>query len=198
MKRFGSKQVIISKHIEMLMQLPKLNDSSDLKQLRQLLDKTEAATRKFTSNQCIIWDILNISHACHNGQNTARVTSYFKLWYVRQMGLRHCDDILCGRIINTGKVCPGIGFRANAKVGSEGKTRLRIWISSRSNQGTSHFINVVFKPRRTTAEQRNVVYFLQRPSSIKQVCCCHWSWDKEQHSPTERTMFWLFKEWSHQ
>ena len=45
MKLFGSKQVIISKHIEMLMQLPKLNDSSDLKQLRPLLDKTEAATR---------------------------------------------------------------------------------------------------------------------------------------------------------
>ena len=45
MKRFGSKQVIISKHIEMLMQLPKLNNSNDLKQLRQLLDKTEATTR---------------------------------------------------------------------------------------------------------------------------------------------------------
>ena len=45
-KRFGSKQVIISKHIEMLMQLPKLNNSRDLKQLRQLLDKTEAATRR--------------------------------------------------------------------------------------------------------------------------------------------------------
>ena len=44
-KRFGSKQVIISKHIELLMQLPKLNNSRDLKQLRQLLDKTEAATR---------------------------------------------------------------------------------------------------------------------------------------------------------
>ena len=42
----------------MLMQLPKLNNSSDLKQLRQLLDKTEAAI-----------------------QNTARVTSYFKSWY---------------------------------------------------------------------------------------------------------------------
>ena len=45
MKQLGSKQVIISKHIEMLMQLPKLNNSRDLKQLRQLLDKTEAATR---------------------------------------------------------------------------------------------------------------------------------------------------------
>ena len=45
-KRFGSKQVIISKHIEMLIQLPKLNNSRDLKQLRQLLDKTEAATRR--------------------------------------------------------------------------------------------------------------------------------------------------------
>ena len=44
-KQLGSKQVIISKHIEMLMQLPKLNNSRDLKQLRQLLDKTEAATR---------------------------------------------------------------------------------------------------------------------------------------------------------
>ena len=45
MKRFASKQVIISQDIEMLMQLPKLNNSSDLKQIRQLLDKTEAATR---------------------------------------------------------------------------------------------------------------------------------------------------------
>ena len=44
-KRFGSKQIIISKHIEMLMQLPKITDSSDLKQLRQLLDKTESAVR---------------------------------------------------------------------------------------------------------------------------------------------------------
>lgn len=44
-KRFGSKQVIISKHIELLMQLPKVNDGNDLKQLRQLLDRTEAAVR---------------------------------------------------------------------------------------------------------------------------------------------------------
>ena len=44
-KRFGSMQLIIRKHIEMLIQLPKLNNSSDLKQLRKLLDKTEAATR---------------------------------------------------------------------------------------------------------------------------------------------------------
>ena len=44
-KRFGSKQVIISKHIEMLMQLPKVSDTGDLKQLRQLLDKTESAVR---------------------------------------------------------------------------------------------------------------------------------------------------------
>ena len=44
-KRFGSKQVIISKHIEILMQLPKVSDSGDLKQLRQLLDKTESAVR---------------------------------------------------------------------------------------------------------------------------------------------------------
>ena len=29
-KRFGSKQVIISKHIELLMQLPKINDGNDL------------------------------------------------------------------------------------------------------------------------------------------------------------------------
>ncbi|KAL9976468.1 hypothetical protein ACROYT_G013775 [Oculina patagonica] len=44
-KRFGSKQVIISKHIELLMQLSKVNDGNDLKQLRQLLDRTEAAVR---------------------------------------------------------------------------------------------------------------------------------------------------------
>ena len=42
----------------MLMQLPKLNNCSDLKQLRELLDKTEAVI-----------------------QNTARATSYFKSWY---------------------------------------------------------------------------------------------------------------------
>ena len=44
-KRFGNKQVIISKHIELLMQLSKVSDESDLKQLRQLLDRTEAAVR---------------------------------------------------------------------------------------------------------------------------------------------------------
>ncbi|XP_068670895.1 uncharacterized protein [Montipora foliosa] len=44
-KRFGNKQVIISKHIELLMQLPKVSDGSDLKQLRQLLDRTKAAVR---------------------------------------------------------------------------------------------------------------------------------------------------------
>ncbi|KAL9975369.1 hypothetical protein ACROYT_G012524 [Oculina patagonica] len=44
-KRFGSKQVIISKHIELLMQLSRVNDGNDLKQLRQLLDRTEAAVR---------------------------------------------------------------------------------------------------------------------------------------------------------
>lgn len=44
-KRFGNKQVIFSKHIELLMQLPKVSDGSYLKQLRQLLDRTEAAVR---------------------------------------------------------------------------------------------------------------------------------------------------------
>ena len=45
LKRFGSKQVIISKHLEMLVQLPKMNNSGDMKQQRLLLDKTEAAIR---------------------------------------------------------------------------------------------------------------------------------------------------------
>ncbi|XP_068717114.1 uncharacterized protein [Montipora capricornis] len=44
-KRFGNKQVIISKHMELLMQLPKVSDGSDLKQLRQPLYRTEAAVR---------------------------------------------------------------------------------------------------------------------------------------------------------
>ena len=44
-KRFGNKQVIISKHIELLMQLPIVSDGSDLKKLRQLMDRTEAAVR---------------------------------------------------------------------------------------------------------------------------------------------------------
>ena len=47
--QFGSKQVIISKHTKMLMQLPKVNDIGDLKQLQQLLDKTELAVRSFVS-----------------------------------------------------------------------------------------------------------------------------------------------------
>ena len=167
-RQFGSKQVIISKHIEMLMQLPKLNNSSDLKQLRQLLDKTEAATQSLQR----IGESSETYGTFLTPVIMARVTSYFKSWYVRRMGLGH-DEILCGRITNTGKVRAGTGFRTNAKVRSEGKTRLRICISSRSNQGTSHIINVVFKPRGTATEQRNVVYFLRRPSSIKQVCCCH-------------------------
>ena len=38
-KRFGIAQVIISKHIELLMQLPKIIDSSDLKKMQQLWTK---------------------------------------------------------------------------------------------------------------------------------------------------------------
>ena len=44
-KRFGNKQVIISKCFELLMQLPKVSDGSHLKQLHHLLDRTEAAVR---------------------------------------------------------------------------------------------------------------------------------------------------------
>ena len=114
---------------------------------------------------------------------------------VWRIGLRHGDEILCGRITITGKVDAGTCCRTDVKVGGEGKIRRRIWISTRSNQGISHFINVVFKRRRTTA--KHVVYLLQRPSDVNQVCCCHWSWDMEEHCPTERTMFWLFKDKSH-
>jgi hypothetical protein len=38
--RFGNKQVIISKHMESLMQLPMVTDNDDLKKLRLLYDKT--------------------------------------------------------------------------------------------------------------------------------------------------------------
>lgn len=34
--RFGNKQVIISKHMDTLLQLPVVNDDDDLKKLRQL------------------------------------------------------------------------------------------------------------------------------------------------------------------
>lgn len=44
-ERFGDKQVVISKHMEILMQLPVVNDDNDLKKLRQLYDKTEATVR---------------------------------------------------------------------------------------------------------------------------------------------------------
>ena len=44
-ERYGNKQVIISRHMESLMQLPAVSDDDDLKKLRQLYDKTESTVR---------------------------------------------------------------------------------------------------------------------------------------------------------
>ena len=48
-KRFGNKQIIISRHIEDLMQLPKVSTNDDLRGLRILYDKLETTTRSLKS-----------------------------------------------------------------------------------------------------------------------------------------------------
>ena len=48
-KRFGNKQIIISRHIESLMDLPKISGNEDLRSLRILYDRIEAATRSLNS-----------------------------------------------------------------------------------------------------------------------------------------------------
>jgi acyl-CoA reductase-like NAD-dependent aldehyde dehydrogenase len=47
--RFGNKQVIISKHMKSLMQLPVVTDNDDLKKLRLLYDKSESTVRSLNS-----------------------------------------------------------------------------------------------------------------------------------------------------
>ena len=59
------------------------------------------------------------------------------------------------------------------------------WRVKGSNQGISHFINVVFKPRRTTAG-KHVVYLLQRPSAVNQVT------DPETRKNIVRQKGWCF------
>ena len=44
-KRYGNKQILISKHVETLLALPTIESSSDLRNLRYLYDKTEATVR---------------------------------------------------------------------------------------------------------------------------------------------------------
>ena len=43
--RFGDKQTIISRHIDVLTELPKITSNEDLQQLRRLYDKTECTVR---------------------------------------------------------------------------------------------------------------------------------------------------------
>ena len=197
MKRFGSKQVIISKHIEMLMQLPKLNNSNDLKQLRQLLDKTEATTRSLQG--------IGVSSETYGTFLTlvimAKIPQELRLKISHGMSYEWDLDTVMKSLAEELQIrerCTlGPVSEQTRKLGVKEK---RDWISSRSNQGTSHFINVVFKPRRTTAEQRNVVFFLQRPSSIKQMCFQTSLILRQRRTFSDRIgpMFWLFKEWSHQ
>ena len=44
-KRYGNRQVIVSRHMDVLRDLPKIENSSDLQGLRQLYDKTESTVR---------------------------------------------------------------------------------------------------------------------------------------------------------
>ena len=47
-KRFGNRQIIVSRHIECLMALPKITKEQDLRGMRQLYDKTESTVRSLT------------------------------------------------------------------------------------------------------------------------------------------------------
>ena len=47
-KRFGNRQIIVSRHIECLMALPKITKEQDLPGMRQLYDKTESTVRSLT------------------------------------------------------------------------------------------------------------------------------------------------------
>ena len=48
-QRFGNKQIIISQHIESIMELAKITTMNDLRKLRALYDRTEATVRSLTS-----------------------------------------------------------------------------------------------------------------------------------------------------
>ena len=48
-KRFGDKQIVISRHMENLMELPKIASNTELRKLRNLYDKTEATVRSLKS-----------------------------------------------------------------------------------------------------------------------------------------------------
>ena len=107
-KRFGSKQLIISKHIELLIQLLKVNDGNDLKQLRQLLDRTEAAVRSLQG--------IGISTETYGTSLTPVIMGKIpqELSYLESR---------CIRIANPRELCFGTGNRAG-KV--KGKTGVRI------------------------------------------------------------------------
>ena len=48
-KRFGDKRIVILRHMEILMELPKIASNTELRKLRNLYDKTEATARSFKS-----------------------------------------------------------------------------------------------------------------------------------------------------
>ena len=48
-KRFGVKQVVISRHMEILMELPKIVSNTELRKLRHFYDKAEATVRSLKS-----------------------------------------------------------------------------------------------------------------------------------------------------
>ena len=48
-KRFGNKQIILSRHIETIMELPKINSNEDLHGIRLLYDNLESTTRSLKS-----------------------------------------------------------------------------------------------------------------------------------------------------
>ena len=116
-KPFGSKQqVIISKHIEMLMQLPKIRDSSDLKQLRQLLDNTGSTVRCGWQGIHILIDtygtfltpvIMATGIAQELHRNCTGIAFDFKSQHVLWMGPRNLDKVVIRRTANSGETFSG-------------------------------------------------------------------------------------------
>ena len=61
--RFANKQIIISKHIDTLMELNQISKSEDIGALRLLYDRVEAIRAKPTRNWSPSWHVRDISNA---------------------------------------------------------------------------------------------------------------------------------------
>ena len=188
-KRYGSKQVIISKHIEELMKLPKVNDGGDLKQLRQLLDKTESAVRSLQG--------IGISTDTYGTFLTpvimAKIPQELRLILSRSMS----DEWDLDTVIKS--FADELQIRERCALGpvteqTKGKEKREF------GDGVRHYQDRR-PPTSSTLFSNN-----ERAPLNKETWCTFCSGphpsaktedrSKEENSPSKRKMFWLFEEWS--